>query len=287
MSTATSKAPRATVRQRPAKRLLEAVSKVAPGLKPATQRAFIRLGYAVVNRWMDQAQAGCMNYGYAALDAPPPDASAIDNEVFGHALYAHVAAAADLTDKEVLEVGCGRGSGAAFVAERFGVSRLVGLDFSEKAITSARNTHPDPGLSFVCGDAEALPFADASFDIVLNVESSHCYPNVPRFMAEVARVLRPGGRFLYADLRLTEDVDEMRQNLLDAGLEILEEERITPNVVRSLELDSARREHFVNASVPRLVRPYVLNFTAVSGSEVFEALRDGHLEYTRFALARP
>ncbi len=287
MSTATTKAPRATIRQRPAKRLLEAVSTVAPGLKPATQRAFIRLGYAVVNRWMDRAQAGCMNYGYAALDAPPPDASAMDGEVYGHALYAHVATAADLTDKEVLEVGCGRGSGAAFVAERFGVARLVGLDFSEKAITSARQHHPDPHLRFVCGDAEALPFSDASFDAVLNVESSHCYPNVPRFIAEVARVLRPGGHFLYADLRLSEDVDEMRQNLLDAGLQILEEERITPNVVRSLELDSARREHFVRQSVPRMVRPYVLNFSAVSGSEVFEALRDGKLQYTRFALKRP
>ena len=57
----------------------------------------------------------------------------------------------------------------------------AGLDFSQKAIDFARGHHRDPRLRFVCGDAEALPFADASFDAVLNVESSHCYPNVPRF----------------------------------------------------------------------------------------------------------
>ena len=70
-------------------------------------------------------------------------------------------------------------------------------------------------------------------------------------------------------------------------MQILEEERITPNVVRSLELDSARREDFVRHCVPRMVRPYVLNFSAASGSEVFEALRDGKLQYMRFALKRP
>ena len=41
------------------------------------------------------------------------------------------------------------------------------------------------------GDAESLPFADRSFDAVINVEASHAYPHFPRFLAEVARVLRP------------------------------------------------------------------------------------------------
>ena len=51
------------------------------------------------------------------------------------------------------------------------------------------------------GNAESLPFADESFDAVINVEASHGYPDFPRFLAEVARVLRPGGHFLYADFR--------------------------------------------------------------------------------------
>lgn len=41
---------------------------------------------------------------------------------------------------------------------------------------------------------------DESFDAVINVEAAHGYPDFPRFLAEVAPVLRPGGRFLYADM---------------------------------------------------------------------------------------
>lgn len=56
-------------------------------------------------------------------------------------------------------------------------------------------------MTFVHGDAENLPFPDESFDAVINVEAAHLYPDYPRFLREVARVLRPGGHFLYADLR--------------------------------------------------------------------------------------
>ncbi len=108
--------------------------------------------------------------------------------------YAGVSLDSRTHRREVLEVGCGRGGGGAYVAEHFRVSRLTGLDFSGAAIRFARAHHADPRLRFVRGDAENLPFPDAWFDAVLNVESSHCYPDVPRFTSEVARVLRPGGQ---------------------------------------------------------------------------------------------
>ena len=50
------------------------------------------------------------------------------------------------------------------------------------------------------GDAESLPFGDEMFDAVVNVESSHCYGSTPAFLAQVKRVLRCGGHFLFADL---------------------------------------------------------------------------------------
>ena len=52
------------------------------------------------------------------------------------------------------------------------------------------------GLDFVVGDAGRLPFSAAAFDAVINIEASHGYPAFPRFLAEVARVLRPGGPLL-------------------------------------------------------------------------------------------
>lgn len=63
------------------------------------------------------------------------------------------------------------------------------------------------------GDAEKLPLADASFDAVLNVESSHCYGNVETFFREAARVLRPDGRFLFADFRLQKEMPALEAKL--------------------------------------------------------------------------
>ncbi len=79
----------------------------------------------------------------------------------------------------------------------------------------------------------------------------------------------------------------MRDALLDTGFVIAEEERITPNVVRALELDSPRRIAFVRRRVPRPLQSYVLNFAAASNSQVYGALRDGDLEYMRFAAVKP
>jgi len=273
--------------RRPARRLLEAVSTVAPGLRPATQRMLIRTGYAVVNRWLDGAEEVCMNYGYADLDTdatggPPPS-----SEPYGHRLYEHVTGGVDLYGADALEVGCGRGGGAAFVARRGHVARLVGVDFSEPAIAYAREHHVDPRLSFVRADAERLPFEDAAFDVVLNVESSHCYPRPDRFFGEAFRVLRRGGHLLLADLRLERDIAATRRSLRAAGFRIDVEERITAQVARALELDTPRRARFVRERVPRPLQSYVLNFAGTKGTEVYEALRHGELEYVRFALAKP
>ena len=108
---------------------------------------------------------------------------------------------------------------------------MVGLDLAERAVAHCNATHGRDRLDFRAGDAENLPFADGSFDAVLNVESSHCYPDITKFFAEVARVLRPGGYLLMADLRPSENtedfsaVDELRGQIEAAGLEIVDARR--------------------------------------------------------------
>jgi ubiquinone/menaquinone biosynthesis C-methylase UbiE len=69
----------------------------------------------------------------------------------------------------------------------------TGLDLNPAGVDFCRKKHKLPGLDFVQGNVEDLPFADQSFDAVINVEASHLYFRFPRFLAEVARVLRPGG----------------------------------------------------------------------------------------------
>ena len=99
----------------------------------------------------------------------------------------------------MLDVGCGRGGTAALIAERFDAD-VTGVDLSPEAIAFCRRMHDSPRMRFEVGDAEHVPVDDRAFDVVTNVESSHTYPNLRAFFAEVSRVLVSGGVFLYTDL---------------------------------------------------------------------------------------
>ena len=86
---------------------------------------------------------------------------------------------------------------------------MHGIDRNPHAIRLCKQRHKVPGLTFSCGNAMSLQFAKNTFDAVVNVEASHCYPDLPHFFQEVLRVLRPGGYFLYADFRRS-DPDHAR-----------------------------------------------------------------------------
>ncbi|GAA3999448.1 class I SAM-dependent methyltransferase [Hymenobacter fastidiosus] len=101
---------------------------------------------------------------------------------------------------EVLDVATGTGFTALAFAPR--VRSVVGLDVSTGMLAQARQHQAEAGLANITwqeGAAEALPFADDTFSMVTCRIAPHHFESVPRFLAEVARVLRPGGRFLLAD----------------------------------------------------------------------------------------
>src|SRR5262249_23003172 len=133
-------------------------------------------------------------------------------------LYHHVAAQVLLRGKNVLEVSCGHGGGASYVARGLQPQSFTALDLNPACIGFCRQRHQVAGLVFRAGDAGRLPFEAGTFDAVLNIEASHCYPSFPRFLSEVARVLRPGGHFLYADFRFAERVAEWEKALASAPL---------------------------------------------------------------------
>lgn len=94
----------------------------------------------------------------------------------------------------VLDVACGVGYVAA--AARDHGADVVGLDFSAVQIRLAQQTYP--GIRFVEGNAEALPFADSEFDAVLNAFGLPHLPDPDKALAEACRTLKPAGRFAYA-----------------------------------------------------------------------------------------
>ncbi len=251
---------------------------------PAIKRLLWRGWYDFLSRRYQDRQWTFLNYGHrpphgtAPLDLAPedePDRSCIQ-------LYHLVASAVDLTGREVLEVGSGRGGGASFVARYLRPSRMVGVDVSPQSVAFCRARHAAPGLSFEVGNAERLGFPAASFDAILNVESSHCYGDVAAFVREVRRVLRPDGHFLYADFRSRTELDAWRAELLAAGLRLVVERDITPGVVAALDADDEWKRGLIEARVPRpLVRAFC-QFAALRGTVLYDKLRGGTVVYRAF-----
>jgi SAM-dependent methyltransferase len=279
----------------PLRAALDALLRAAPQPPPRIEKIFWRMVYEGVARRRGDVPT-LMNYGYAPVEGFDEDL-ATQEERFGLQLYAVVAGAVDLANKDLLEVGCGQGGGSAFVFERFRPRSLTGLDMAKTAVQRCRSRYARPGLEFVVGDAEDLPFPDATFDAVLSVESSHCYPDVPQFLREVRRVLRRDGLLLLADLRQAsptsaseeasapqEDMRRLSQELAEAGFETLEREDISKNVVRALQLDTPTRRARIERRAPKRLRGHALDFAAVEGSPMYKALAEGTWTYQRFVL---
>jgi len=249
-----------------------------------------RACYELLAARVQRPEWAFMNYGYAPLDAsapPLPLDPADEVDRLCVQLYAHTLEGVDVTGADVLEVGSGRGGGASWVARSLGPRSTTGLDFSAAAVGLSRRDRPGPGLRFVRGDAQAMPFPDASFDVVVNVESSHCYGSVEAFVAEVHRVLRPGGTFVWADLRSALDVGATRAQLTSSGLVPVRERDITAEVLHALRLDDARKAALVRAWIPRPFHRVFRPFAGLEGTRNHEGFADGSLRYLSARLVRP
>jgi ubiquinone/menaquinone biosynthesis C-methylase UbiE len=253
-----------------------------PGLKKFLWRSW----YNYLARSHRAPEWTFMNYGYANPESEAVLTSLDQADRHWIQLYEHVAGAVDLQGCTVLEVGSGRGGGSSFIKRYLKPARMIGVDLSKDAVDLSRQRHHLEGLEFQIGDAENLPFEEASFDAVVNVESSHCYPSFDRFLAEVRRVLRPGGHFLHADFRARENVEAWRESLRKSGLTVLRETDITQDVLAALERDDERKLALISSIVPRPLRASFLDFAAVKGSMLFEGFKAGRFSYRSFVLQK-
>jgi len=245
----------------------------------------MRLWYWYLARIDRKREIRFLNYGFSD-DGPELDlAPELANERYPVQLYHHVAAV-DLGGRDVLEVGCGRGGGAYYLAKRFRPRAYTGLDICRSAIASCRSSYALDNLSFIRGDAQRLPFPDASFDVVINVESSHRYPDMRRFLGEVHRVLRESGFFLFTDFRKADLVSGLRALLHDAGFVTDREQCITPQVVRALQLDNPRRLELIHRLTPSFLATEAREFAGTEGTRLLASFVDGEREYLSFVLRK-
>lgn len=122
---------------------------------------------------------------------------------------------------DVLDLGCGTGTLAIALANAPGSARVAGIDGDPEILDIARAKDGAKAVAFHQGLADALPFADASFDrVVTSLLLHHLEPPVKRAaLAEVRRVLKPGGRLHVADWGKSQDP---LMRTLFAGLQLLD-----------------------------------------------------------------
>ena len=108
-----------------------------------------------------------------------------------------------LDGMRVLEIGCGRGVGTEIIFRRFGAREVHAFDLDPDMVEKARRRlshYPPECLRLFVGDAAAIEADDASYDAVVDFGIIHHVPGWRRAVAEVARVLRPGGLFLFEEV---------------------------------------------------------------------------------------
>lgn len=252
------------------------------------RKAVWLLWYLFLTRRLHGEEVLFLNYAYE--EDPPmviPLAPGDEPNRACIQLYHHIATQVELCGRKVLEVSCGHGGGASYLTRTLQPASYTALDLNPTGIRFCQKRHVVNGLSFVQGDAENLPFESNIFDAVINVEASHCYPDLPRFLAEVARVLRPGGYFLYADFRFRERWAGWEQALAAGPLKMLHTRNINAEVLRGMNLNSRRSQDLISRHLPKFLHSLGSDFAGIKGSRIHKALYSGELSYRSYCFEKP
>lgn len=179
----------------------------------------------------------------------------------------------------ILEVGCGRGGNIAGLNQYFNPKLLAGIDICQQNIEFCESTHLFDNSFFCIADAENIPFTSDTFDAVLNIESSHSYPNIKKFYEEVYRVLRKGGKFLYTDVMYIDVFEKCEKYLLDMGFNIIRNQDITSNVLLACE-DTARKRinAYSNIEINGDLRQ-LEEFLGTPNSDIYKEMEKGIKKY--------
>jgi arsenite methyltransferase len=121
--------------------------------------------------------------------------------------------------EHVLDIGSGAGTDSLVAAQMVGQQgRVVGIDMTPEMLAKARGAAEEAGFAhveFIAGEVEELPFADASFDVVISNGVIDLIPDKDAVFSGIYRVLRPGGRIQFADVTIQVPVSEEGRRNID------------------------------------------------------------------------
>jgi SAM-dependent methyltransferase len=269
----------------PTERLIDRLNRNPICLKILNLR--FKYGYRFLSRLLTRDDVLFLNYGYE--EDPPmalPLAPSDEPDRFPIQLYHRTATQVNLAGKKVLEVSCGHGGGASYLMRTQRPFSYTGLDLNTVGIDFCRKRYHLRGLDFVQGNAEDLPFPDQSFDVVINVEAAINYQNAPRFFAEVERVLRAGGHFLYADIRYADEIAGWEAELANIPMRPITEQGINAEVMRGLERNRLLDQ--ITCRLPNIavLRGLANDYAGGQGSLIYRRLENGEASYRLFCFAK-
>lgn len=229
-----------------------------------------------------------MNYGYMPSQDEPLLELHERDEInrYPNQLYHYLATKIPLSGLEILEVGSGRGGGADYIKRYHCPHKMIGMDIACNAVKLSRDLHNCDGLYFIQGNAEKIPFPDETYDVVINVESSHAYGSMPIFLKEVKRILKKNGFLLCTDMRSPSGMITLRNNLLNSGLQLIEEQEISKNIISAIEQEEPLKQERIKKNIPGWFQNIFSEFAGVLGSQIHTDLCNGALVYHRFIVKK-
>lgn len=245
--------------------------------------------YAALDRLFAERGLGdralFLNWGYAPGlagwrdQAERPVPSGVPQQLQWR-LVLEALAGVPIDGRDVLDIGCGRGGALDVITRQFAPRTLAGLDLSPANIAHCRRLHDRAPVRLQVGDACNLPYRDRSVDVLLTIESGSGYPDFTAFVRHVARVLRPGGVFVYVDLVPADSGGELHRLLAAMGLVVTLDRDVTANVL------AARRENehteaslFGGGADNSELASFLKAYRAGPGSGLFQAMEAGRIGY--------
>ena len=251
--------------------------------------------YAELDRLLSErglaGQALFMNWGYVPADDDPGEAVFEPPEHHPQQpqwrLVLEALGPLVLDDADVLDVGCGRGGALVVMARQFDCGSLSGLDIGEANVAHCRRLPELATARFQRGDACRLPYPEASFDLVINIESSCAYPDFSAFLRHVRRVLRPSGCLVLADLVPAEAESAMREGWAAHGFVLRHERDLTAGVLRARDA-AAGVEDAVFDGLPKItveLADFLNTYRAGPGTPMYRALLNRAVSYRLYRVA--
>lgn len=225
-----------------------------------------------------------MNYGYLEdkeIKLDPED----ERYRFHIQLYDHILQSEKISGKKILEVSCGRGGGCNYYMKYHKPDSYVGIDLAKNNIALCRSNNKYKNADFFLDDAQSFYFLPKTFDVVINLEASHNYPDKNKFFANVFKHLNNGGLFILSDIYPSHKPNDIKEAVLSMGFTLKIVEDISPGVIRSIELNT-KKWYPLSNRFPKLIPKKIKNMQGNTESPLYKKLKSGEMKYVSFVFSK-